>query len=113
MRRQIEVWKEFAAVTSPDAWVFPSENPATPVSRDSCWKWGMKKPLTNVGLAWAMFLVMRRTNATLMKQLGADPKLKADQLGHRLDMSQNLYTQRTVTTRLVLVNQLEKSLLVN
>jgi len=58
------------------------------------------------------FLVMRRTHAALMKALGADGKLVADQLGHTLDLNQNVYTQSPVASRLAIVNQLEKSLLV-
>ena len=60
----------------------------------------------------ANFLVMRRTHATLMKALGVDGKLVADQLGHSLDVNQNVYTQSPVESRLDMVNQLEKSLLV-
>ena len=63
-----------------------------------------------VGLGWANFLVMRRTHATLMKALGVDGKLVADQLGHSLDVNQNVYTQSPVESRLAAVNQLEKSL---
>ena len=47
-----------------------------------------------------------------MKALGVDGKLVADQLGHSLDVNQNVYTQSPVENRLVAVNQLEKSLLV-
>ena len=66
--------------------------------------------LQKAGLAWANFQVMRRTHATLMKAMGADGKLVADQLGHTLDTNQNVYTQSAVETRLVLVNQLERKL---
>ena len=52
------------------------------------------------GLGWANFLVMRRTHATLMKALGVDGKLVADQLGHSLDVNQNVYTQSPVESRL-------------
>ena len=69
--------------------------------------------LVKVGLEWANFLVLRRTHATLMKALGVDGKLVADQLGHSLDVSQNVYTQSPVETRLAGLNQLEKSLAVN
>ena len=72
----------------------------------------MQPKLKAVGLEWANFLVMRRTHATLMKALGVDGKLVADQLGHSLDVNQNVYTQSPVENRLVAVNQLEKSLLV-
>lgn len=45
-----------------------------------------------------------------MKQLKVDPKLVADQVGHTLDVNQNVYTQSAVESRLVIGNQLEKSL---
>lgn len=50
---------------------------------------------------------MRRTNATLMRQLKADPKAVADQLGHSVDVSLNVYAQSPVEVRRPLVNQLE------
>jgi integrase len=53
---------------------------------------------------------MRRTHATLMRARGVDGKLVADQLGHSLDVNQNVYTQSSVENRLPAVNQLEKSL---
>jgi hypothetical protein len=42
-----------------------------------------------------------------MKTLGADGKLVADQLGHTLDVNQNVYTQSPVASRAAIVNQLE------
>jgi hypothetical protein len=36
----------------------------------------------------------------------------ADQLGHTLDVSQNVYTQSSVESRSVIVNQLEQRLLI-
>ena len=70
----------------------------------------MYPKLKFVGLGWANFLVMRRTHATLMKALGVDGKLVADQLGHSLDVNQYVYTQSPVESSLAAVNQLEKSL---
>jgi integrase len=109
--REIEVWREFAVVTRDDAWVFPSER-MTPLSKDNCWRRSMEPKLAKVGLEWATFQVMRRTHATLMKALGVDGKLVADQLGHSLDVNQNVYTQSPVESRAAMVNQLEQSLLV-
>jgi integrase len=109
--RDIEVWRELSVETSAGAWVFPSER-MTPLSKDNCWRRSMVPKLNKAGLGWANFLVMRRTHATLMKALGVDGKLVADQLGHSLDVNQNVYTQSPVENRLVAVNQLEKSLLV-
>ena len=53
---------------------------------------------------------MLRTHATLMKGLGIDGKLVVDQLGHSLDVNQNVYTQSAVSKRQDAVNQLELSL---
>ena len=68
----------------------------------------MQPALAKVGLGWANFQVMRRTHATLMRQLKADPKAVADQLGHSLDVSLNVYVQSPVSVRQPLVNELEK-----
>jgi hypothetical protein len=70
----------------------------------------MKAYLDKAGLGWVTFQVMRRTHATLMKGLGIDGKLVADQLGHGLDVNQNVYTHSPVAMRLPAVNRLEKSL---
>jgi integrase len=70
----------------------------------------MHPKLEKVGLGWAHFLVMRRTHATLMRALGVEGKLVADQLGHSLDVNQNIYTQSPVEIRQVAVNKLEKTL---
>jgi hypothetical protein len=40
-----------------------------------------------------------------MKEMKADPKLVADQMGHTLDVNQNVYTHSPVASRLVIVNQ--------
>ena len=106
---EIERWRSLAV--DEKGWVFPSEK-LTPLSKDNCWRRYMHPKLDKVGLGWANFLVMRRTHATLMKALGVDGKLVADQLGHTLDVNQNVYTQSPVESRLAIVNQLEKSLLV-
>jgi integrase len=105
----VEIWRAKAATTRDDAWVFPSER-LTPLSKDNCWRRSMLPKLEEVGLGWANFQVMRRTHATLMNALGINGKLVADQLGHSLDVNQNVYTQSTVESRLDMVNQLEKSL---
>jgi integrase len=106
---EIENWRMLAVDTREDAWVFPSER-MTPLSKDNCWRRAMHPALAKVGLEWANFLVMRRTHATLMKVLGVDGKLVADQLGHTLDVNQNVYTQSPVELRQAALNQLEKRL---
>jgi hypothetical protein len=41
-----------------------------------------------------------------MRQLGADPKLVADQLGHDLDVNLNVYTKSTLESRVEIVETL-------
>jgi integrase len=42
------------------------------------------------------FHVMRRTHSSLMRGLGVDPKIVADQQGHTLDVNLNVYTETSV-----------------
>ena len=118
--REIEAWREFAPSLADDAFVFPSErmyalkklDEPTPIRKENCWTRNIQPKLEKVGLEWANFLVMRRTHATLMRQLKADPHQVAAQLGHSVDVSLNVYSQSPVETRAALVNQFEQSLLV-
>jgi integrase len=50
---------------------------------------------------------MRRTHATLMNEMHDDPKLVADQLGHTLDVNQNVYTRVSLVRRKRAVDALE------
>jgi len=94
-----------------DNWVFLSENPATPFSRDNCWRRSIQPKLATVGLAWANFQVMRRTHSSLMNDLRVDPKLVADQLGHPLDVNQNVYTRTALERRRAAVEMLEQAVI--
>ncbi len=61
-------------------------------------------------MGWVTFQVMRRTHSSLMNDLKVDPKIVADQLGHTLDVSQNIYTQSALK-RKEAVDSLESALL--
>ena len=61
-------------------------------------------------MEWANFHVMRRTHSNLMKELGVDPKLVADQQGHTLDVNLNVYTATSVDLRKKAVDKLENRL---
>jgi integrase len=106
---EIEAWRQTAVTIASSAWVFPSER-MTPLAKENVWRQSIQPKLAKVGLEWVNFQVMRRTHASLMNGLGVEGKLVADQLGHSLDVNQNLYTQSPVANRQVAVNQLEKSL---
>ena len=107
--RDLEGWRKQAATTAAEAWVFPSEN-MTPLARENVWRRSMAPRLKKVGLGWVNFQVMRRTHSTLMNAMGVEGKLVADQLGHTLDVNQNVYTQSPVALRQEAVNRLENAL---
>jgi integrase len=106
----IREWKTLSSDTSEGAWVFPSETGKTPVSRDNLSRRHIGPQLQAAGLGWVDFHVMRRTHATLMNEIHDDPQMVADQLGHSLDVSQNVYTRASVARRKEAVDALESAL---
>ena len=113
MRADVGAWRANALNANADAWVFPSETLKTPITKDNCWRRSIHPKLAATGLSWVTFQVMRRTHSSLLKGLGVDGKLVADQLGHTLDVNQNVYTQSALADRQAAVNRLETSLLIN
>ena len=104
---EIEGWRQVSIGTRPQAWVFPSERMKTSVAKDNCWRRFILPKLKEIGLDWVNFQVMRRTHSSLMKHLKRDPKVVADQLGHTLDVNQNVYTQVPMELKIEAVNELE------
>ncbi len=103
-------WLELLPDTRPEAWLFPSERMVTPVAKDNCWRRHFYPQLKKVGLEWANFQVMRRTHACLLGELEVDPQVRADQMGHSVDVHQNEYTRASLERRKGAVNALEKAL---
>ena len=63
-----------------------------------------------VGLDWVNFQVMRRTHASLMRELKVDPKVVAEQLGHTLDVNLNVYTDAGLEQRKEAVDRFQAAL---
>jgi integrase len=103
----IEEWRTMCQRSGADDFVFASER-GTALSKDNVWRRNMLPALAKVGLGWANFQVARRSHATLMRQLKADPHQVAAQLGHTVDVNLNTYSQSPVASRKPLVNELEK-----
>jgi hypothetical protein len=78
------------------------------LSKDNVWRRNIQPKLAAVGSGFANFEVMHWKCATLMRELKGDPKAVADQLGHSVDVSLNVYAQPMVATRLCLVNSAGK-----
>jgi hypothetical protein len=53
-----------------------------------------------VGLEWVDFQVMRRTHSSVMHEIGIDPKVVADLMGHDVDVNINTYTQTSLESRI-------------
>jgi len=108
LRSSIDEWKSLSLSTDANAWVFPSEKMSTPLSKDNCWRRNFLPKLLPVGLGWANFQVMRRTHSSLLNELGVDPHVRAEQMGHTVDVNENVYTKASFKRRQEAVNALEK-----
>ena len=106
----IREWKALSLDTRPEAWVFPSETGKTPVRKDNVWRRWMGPRLKNAGLGFVNFHVLRRTHSCLLKELDVDPQVRAEQMGHTVDVNENVYTRTSLSKRREAVNRLETSL---
>lgn len=94
-----------------EGWVFPSSKPSSPLRPDNTWKKLFQPKLAKIGLEWASFQALRKTNATLMQKYGADAKAGADQRGHGVGVSLAVYTESDIATKKVAVQALEDAVL--
>lgn len=104
----LEEWRRAAAPRSEEEFVFCSQSGRTPVSRDNIWRRHLGPVLKSLGLEWATFQVMRRTNASRMQRVGVDPKVGADQRGHGLGVSLEVYTVSGLEAKSEAVQRLER-----
>jgi integrase len=106
-RLDIRSWRKMARSTAADSFVFPSENPASPLDMANVWKRSFEPRLQNLGLEWATFQVLRTTNASLSQKAGVDAKVSADQRGHGLGVSMGVYTKSDREQKREAVKKLE------
>ena len=106
----LKEWMELVP-DNPEAWIFASENPSTPLWRDNVWRRHMEPKLRGIGLQWATFQVLRRTHASLGHDAGIDPKVAADQRGHGIGVAIDVYTKAALSRRAEAAEQLEKAVL--
>ncbi|HZW05346.1 MAG TPA: tyrosine-type recombinase/integrase [Candidatus Nitrosotalea sp.] len=89
----LRAWRGVAGSPAADAFVFPSENSASPLDMGNLWDRSFAPALKRVGLEWATFQVLRRTNATLSEKAKVSAKVSADQRGHGLGVSMGVYVE--------------------
>jgi hypothetical protein len=103
----LELWRSIARSTAPAALVFSSENPESPLSMRNFWQRAFKPKLEEIGLAWATFQVLHKTNVSRSQKAGVQPKVSADQRGHDLGVSMEVYTISDDEQKREAVRQLE------
>lgn len=104
-------WLDAAVGSEPTAWVFASETGETPLWRDNRLRRHVRPALEKVGLGGVDFKVMRRTNASLSHSAKVDPKVSADQRGHGIGVSLDVYTKSNIQQKGVAAKKLEDSVL--
>ena len=105
----LQLWRALAQSVDPDYFVFPSENPNKPISRRNIWARRILPRLQKVNLDWATFQCLRKTNATLSRKAGVDAKVSADQRGHGLGVSMEVYTASDRQQKREAVQKLESA----
>lgn len=103
----LAAWRDGAGGCS--QWIFASQL-GTPLRQENYWSRYMAPRLKPVGLEWATWQALRRTNATLMRKYGADPKVSADQRGHGIGVSIEVYTSSDLEQKRAAVLLLEDAL---
>jgi uncharacterized small protein (DUF1192 family) len=93
-----------------ESYLFPTEQ-ETPLRRDNVWYRDMLPKLKPVGLEWATFQVLRRTNATLSRMAMIDDKVAADQRGHGLGESLEVYSISGVQQKIDAAKRLESEVI--
>jgi integrase len=58
-------WADLAEDPTAEGLIFPSERISTPISLDNVWRRSIRPKLETLGLGWASFQVLRKTNASL------------------------------------------------
>lgn len=104
-------WMEAAVGPEPTAWVFASESGATPLSRDNLLRRYLRPALSKIGLGWVDFKVTRRTNASIGHDAKIDPKVAADQRGHGIGVSLDVYTKSGEKQKAAAAKRLENAVL--
>lgn len=109
-RALLETWRGEAICKGPDDLVFVSASLTTPLRPENVWKKCFRPRLEPHGLEWATFHALRHTNASLMRKVGVDAKVGADQRGHGIGVSLAVYTHSDQAQKCAAVQQLDDAI---
>lgn len=110
-KEDLNQWRKQFEGRPPEAFLFPSESGLTTVTRDNVWRRNLEPVLATVGLEWATFQVLRRTNASLSRKARIDDKVAADQRGHGLGVSLEVYSVSDLQQKIDAVKKLESEVI--
>jgi integrase len=96
VKRVLDEYLKIIPDNSPEAWLFASENPETPLDYSNVFRRRIRPALSKIGLGWVNFQVMRRTAANNLKLVEDDPRIRADIMGHSVDVHENEYRQSSL-----------------
>jgi integrase len=96
--------------SSPDAWLFPSETGKTPISPSNLYRRQLKPALEAVGLTRFNFQAMRATYNKWHKETEPDAKVRAELMGHTVDVNEQVYSRTTAEERKASIRKLDGKL---
>jgi integrase len=105
--KDLQLWAELSFDLTPEAWLFPTET-GRPGNKDSFWRHAIEPRLRPFQLGWMNFQVLRRTWSTTAAGAGIAPKVRADQMGHGVDVDINEYTQVPFEQKMAAVKAVER-----
>ena len=100
------IWRTLHRKQERNSYLFPTEN-ETPLRLDNLRERHLLPKLAKVGLEWATFQVLRRTNASLSREANIDAKVAAHRRGHGLGISLETYSISGVKQRIDAAKRLE------
>ena len=90
--------------------MFPTER-GTPLRRDKAWNSGMLPKLKTVGLEWATFRCCGGAMPACRGRRRFDDKVAADQKGHGLGVSLEVYSVSDLQQKIEAVKRLESEVI--
>jgi integrase len=107
----IEEYRKLLVDDSPEAWLFPSENPKRPVRFSNVFRRKIRPALMKIGLGHINFQAMRRTFATEGHAAEVNAKVRSDIMGNTVDVNENEYAQTPFDVKREAMWKVEKRLL--
>lgn len=109
IRQDLETWRTIAPQNT-DGWMFPSETGKTPLWANNAWYDKIRPTLSQAGLGWVNYQVLRRSAVSLLNANGADSTIVAAQCGHTVDVSLNTYNKVGIERQQAAIQNLDDTL---